>query len=51
MNFLKLIRLALIILYYVQAEQHVEAELGGGGRVFIPGRKILEGVIFVIINN
>jgi hypothetical protein len=27
------------------------AELGGGRRGFIPGRTILEGVIFVIINN
>jgi hypothetical protein len=30
---------------------HPGAELGGGRRGFIPGRKITERVIFVIINN
>jgi hypothetical protein len=28
-----------------------EAELGGGRWGFLPGHNILEGVIFVIINN
>jgi hypothetical protein len=30
---------------------HAGAELGSKRRGFIPGRNILEGIIFVIINN